>query len=268
VALGPGGGGQLPGQAALAATGRSHHQGYATGAGPGRLPPGAQPPDLLRPTDQLRDLDRPGLRRTGRGVAVGEPGQIGQQALPARVTVIGVLGQQPGHHAGQLRADVGPALAHVRCRGAEVQPDQLAGVRRGERQLAGEALEHHDAQRVQVGAAVHRAVQHAGLLRRGVPERADRPAAGILPGPRGQPEVDHPRGPVRREHDVVRFEVAVHQPGPVRDPERAGDLRRHRHRPLRLQRTTGQQTAQRPAGDELHDEVRLPVGLPHLIDRG
>ena len=98
----------------------------------------------------------------------------------------------------------------------------LAQVRR----LAGERVEQHAAQRVDVGARVDALA--ADLLGRDVAERPDPLARAAQPGARaqalGQPEVREVRVVAGAEQDVGGLDVAVDQAARVRGVERAADL--------------------------------------------
>lgn len=153
-----------------------------------------------------------------------------------------------------------------------MQVHQLADVGGEERRAAGDALVEHDAERVQVGPAVDRAVQQPALFRRGVgeragdrPRRADAQARRVAAGRGGaevdEAEVDEHRAPVGAHHDVVRLDVPVDQPDPVRGGERVGD-RGAQHRGGRLvELPSVQHLGQRAALDQLHHQVGAAVDL-------
>ncbi len=132
------------------------------------------------------------------------------------------------HSLGQ-RAGGGRRVVEVR-----VHLRQL-GVAR-ERRPAGQRVEQHRAERVDVGAGV--GMLAADLLGRGEVGRADEVAgareAGAGRGVLGQPEVGQVGVllPLLRDQHVGRLDVAVHEPAAVRRVERAGDLPDDPHRAL------------------------------------
>jgi hypothetical protein len=110
--------------------------------------------------------------------------QVGGQPVTGLVAVVGVLAQQLGDHRGQPRRHLGSQVADI-GRGLDgVLAQQLSDVGCGEGKLPGQAVEQHDAQRVQVRAAVHDPVEHARLLWGAVGERAGDPTTDDAGGQR------------------------------------------------------------------------------------
>ena len=137
-----------------------------------------------------------------------------------------------------------------------------------ERDVAGEHLVQHDAQRVEIRAGVDGGA--AGLFGREVLRRADdRPGLGHLRRARARdPEVGHLQAAVRADHDVVRLDVAVDDPVAVREGERAQDLARvldrdgDRRRPV-----PDEQLLQRSPFEVLHRDVVGPLRVAAVEDR-
>ena len=136
-----------------------------------------------------------------------------------------------------------------------------------ERRPAGEELVEQAARGVDVRARVHGLA--AGLLggevlrgaddRRGLGHRV-----GVAHRP-GDAEVHDLDVAARRQHDVAGLDVAVDDPRTVAVVQRREHARGDLQRPLGEDLATlAQDVAQRPAGDELHDDVGLgdagPVG--------
>ena len=90
----------------------------------------------------------------------------------------------------------------------------------------GDRLDEHEAERVDVGLAVHRLA--LGLLGRGVAGRAEHCALRLGPGRlgegAGQAEVGDAEAAVVAEEQVGRLDVAVHEPAAVRVVEGPGGL--------------------------------------------
>ena len=130
-------------------------------------------------------------------------------------------------------------------------------VPRGERETAGERVEAHHAERVQVGAAVDRQSRHLlGADERGRPAHA---AAGIGVRIRGRardPEIRHEH-PVRAplQEDVLGLDVAMHDAAGVRVGECRRGLREHPHHLRRREPPVAPQTI----GERLPFHVRHGV---------
>jgi hypothetical protein len=203
---------------------------------------------------------RPELRETGL--------ELVDEGVHGREAVARVLLQSALDGVGDARRDVGPQLEHVRrllghmphCHGNEV----LAL----ERNVARQQLEEHDAERVDVGGGVHRPA--ARLLGRDV---VARPEHG--PGLRHaldversrDAEVGHLRLAVAVQQHVLRLDVAVNEPGRVREGESATDLRRHLERLPNGQRAAAlDHLLQVLAGDVLEDDELAVVVLAAVDD--
>ena len=137
----------------------------------------------------------------------------------------------------------------------------------GERTLAGEHLERHQAERVEIRARIDLATRE--LLGAHVRGRAHDGARGgdLWPGLRlallGDPEVEHPHVlliSVARQEHVVGLQIAVDDPPPVGLVERARHLsdqaldHREGHGPF------GDRLGEGAPLDELHGDVEPPVG--------
>ena len=122
-------------------------------------------------------------------------------------------------------------------------------VRAGERQLAGQHLEHDDAEREDVGAVIDalaerllgRHVRHGSLRRPGrvASSFAASRALGAAAGPVGEAEVEDLRVAFRRDDDVRRLDVAVDDAVGVRVGERVRDLHGEVDRAARVHRPPG-----------------------------
>ena len=137
--------------------------------------------------------------------------------------------------------------------------DRRLGV---ERQLPGQQLVEHDPDRVQVGARVDGMALR--LLRREVLSGAhDRAGLGHL-GRSGarDPEVRDLRAPLVVDDHVVRLDVAVHDPAPVREARGLEDLQHQVDGERRLERpVVAHDLLEVAAGQELHRDVVGAVPL-------
>ena len=216
-------------------------------------------------------LDRPASRssttgRVGRAAGLLERGD---ELLGALVAARRVLLQRTQHDRLQRRRDPRLELARRHRRLVDLldrDRDRRLAV---ERDLAGQQLVEHDPGRVQVGAAVDRVA--LGLLGREVLDRADdRAGLGHLRGlaRAGDAEVGDLGLALAVDDHVLRLDVAVHDPAPVRVAERAQDLLGERDRDLGRQRPAlGHELLQRPPVDQLHRDVRRAVPLRAVEDR-
>ena len=139
--------------------------------------------------------------------------------------------------------------------------------------LAGEHLEEHATERVDVSARV--GVASGDLLRRHVVDGADdgslRGQAGGRVRPLGHPEVRQVGvlGAIGDgDQDVRRLDVAVHQALGVGGVERRGALREQIDRPARIERSRfTDDLAQVGADDVVHHEEHEPFLFSGVVDR-
>ena len=188
-------------------------------------------PDVLEHERALVGA-RPVLRRDRGDLAVGlrddllERGHVGEP-------ILGLLRERREDDGLDLVGDVGIGadVAGSRSRLVHVLGQHAHEVGAGERGPPGQQLEHHAADGVDVGAAVDWIA--AGLLRghvAGGPEHGARAGqAGVLIVDLGDAEVEDLDVVVRaaaidQEH-VPGLHVPVDDPGLVRGPERADDLK-------------------------------------------
>ena len=266
--------GGLPGreQAGRERAGRSPGDGAADTAG-GR--PGGQPG---RPVQGLCPSRRPGpggrRDRAGAGKqAARRPGRSGQRRGPGhgRAQVVGPEGHVPGGDravprvlAGQLgdqgrypgrdgRRQGWQRLFHVR--------DDHGQRRAAERNLPGQALMGHDAQRVEVGRG-GRGLTRAPLGGQVTGGADQHPGTGdrLRPGRLRDAEIGDLDHAIGADQQVARLDVPVDQPGPVRGGQPAGGLGDDVHRPRRIERAVVQHPGQREPGHELHHQVPGPAG--------
>jgi hypothetical protein len=182
-----------------------------------------------------RNRARRGLRLVGEGFS--ETLQIEQEVLRGLIAFLAILAQRLGDDALQL----GGSFRLQRRRLPLEDRDEHVGRRLPiEWPPAGDHFVEHHAQTEDVGPGVH--LDAACLLRRHVADRAEH-GSRIGPGrERGRGGGGLARGALRQlrqaevedldvavapEHDVLRLDVAVRDPGFVRRRERVGDLRRN-----------------------------------------
>ena len=142
-----------------------------------------------------------------------------------------------------------------------------------ERNLAGQALIQHAAERIDVGTAVDRL--SADALGRDVVDAADQlPALGqpLLAGDvLREPEVDQVgthAAALGGNERVGRLHVPVDQAAGVRGVERVGQLLGDRHRSLRRERAlAAQQRAEVEPCDVAHRDVQHAVDVARVVDR-
>ena len=132
----------------------------------------------------------------------------------------------------------------------------------------GEALDEHQAQRVDVDGAVDRLA--ADLLGAQVRGGADDHAGGgdgrgVVDG--GDPEVREVGAALGVEQHVAGLDVAVHHPAAVHVGERVGERGAQRDDVDDRQRPRTDPLRQRVALDELHDEVGAAVLVADVVDR-
>nr|WP_238705462.1 hypothetical protein [Serinicoccus profundi] len=197
--------------------------------------------------------------------------QLGQQLCGVDRSVGAVGRGGPSHELVHRPRDARGELA----RGGHAAVDVLVGhpqrVAAGKGLAAGEQLEEEQAEGVHVGACVDRVVLDllGGEIGGSAPQQL---RAGVATrhgdGP-GQPEVgdlDPALAPVG-EQDVLRLDVAVHQPAPVRLGEGLGDGQQQGHGPTGGHRgVLGDDVAQRRALDELHRQEDDLLVLTLVVD--
>ena len=231
---------QLSGQRRLADSGRAADQHAATSAGQRLLErrPGASRPRASRPTGRDGGSRRSGKSRSPmRERSAGRGGahrlQIVDQPVRGLVAVLRLLLQQVHDDLGDGRGDrrVHRCRRHRHARQVIVdEPQRVAGA---ERRRAGGELVERRAQRVQVGALIHRPSGPPGLLRRQIGKRPDDLAVvrvlGTHLGQQGrQREVHQAWSPLAGHDDVRRRDIAVHHTPAVHFRDRAGQVQRKR----------------------------------------
>ena len=98
---------------------------------------------------------------------------------------------------------------------------------RPSRSLAADLLRRHVSRRAHEGpGAGERGVHRAAVVREGGAGPPTGGAPAVERGRRGDAEVEHLHQPVVSHQDVLGLDVAVHDPGPVRGGEGAGQRRR------------------------------------------
>ncbi len=250
---------------------------------PRLLEPPAHLVDLLLPPhetgDGVREVVGGPLRggrerdRRGRDVGGDGPERLGEGS-DRLMALLGHLGERSQERLFDRRRKVGRELARPARRVVDVLVDDLPHVLSGERPLAGQQLVDHAPDRVDVrprvgllaaallGRDVARRTEHLARVRQPVLERLE---LRVQPG---QPEVDHldhDRAVALFEEDVLGLEVAVDHARLVRRADRLADLRDDRERRLDVERRAlGQRRAERPAFEQLHDEVGADV-LRHAV---
>ncbi len=196
---------------------------------------------------RLGDADKPG--------AAPERGQERFHRREARVRI--------DRHSAQERAQdaAGAAAAGRRGRGRSLRGDAgLAGGGQRKRPLAVQRLVQRDREGELIGARVDR--PSGQLLGRHVHRRAGRTGARPGAGGAGHTEVDDADASGRvLDDNVVRLEVAVHQPGGVgRGEALAGLHEGGEHVAPRSRRVGAQPLVEVGAGDVLHGQVDLVAG--------
>ena len=189
--------------------------------------------------------------------------EVGDQLGVVGIAVLHALGgrgvDDRGERGGHLRTlglHVRELLAHVLHRDRHL-------VLPPERDLAGEHLVEHDAERVQVRLAGHGTAE--GLLGRDVVGRAEDPAVrgeSLLVQCAGDPEVGDLGRALLVDQDVLGLDVTVDDVTGMRHPEGASDLDRVRDRLGRGQAAgAADPLLERLALDVLEHDVRPAVVL-------
>ena len=173
--------------------------------------------------------------------------------------VAGHRREQVAQRRRQLRRDLGGAV--------QAGDRGLEGVAR-ELPAGGDALEEHQAQRVDVGGRSDLLTAH--LLRRQVRRGADDHAGGgdvRGVGEHGDAEVRQVRAPVGVEQHVAGLDVAVHDAVAVHVGQRVAEGRAEGDDVAERERTAADAVGEGLALDELHDEVGAVALLADVVDR-
>jgi hypothetical protein len=163
-----------------------------------------------------------------------------------------------------------------RHRAAQDAGGDLELVAAGERQRPGGQFMEHDTERPDVAPGIGRtAKQH---LRRDVGERPDRLTgrSGDLDRsrqrvgftriePARDAEIQHLGALLIVDHDIGRFQIAVHDAALVRVSERAGDVRPVAQHGFDRQPVRGHELRQRPAVDVLHGDEGETVHFADFV---
>jgi len=162
-------------------------------------------------------------------------------------------------------------------------PDQVDGMqlrRAVERQPPGCHLIQHDSEGEDIGTVVERSAdrllgahirdgahhdaRHRDGLARDVRVRACRSGPVMF----GQPEIEDLDVAVRRDHHVVRLDVAVHDAVRVRGMQPVSDLNPDSDNLIKRDRCLRDSVSQRPAFDVLHRDVADASGITDFVDGG
>ena len=198
-----------------------------------------------------------------------DPLEIGVHLLGGVVAVGGILRERAQRDVVEVARDLGAVRRGWGGNLREVLHRDLDRRLAVERDAAGEQLVEDDPGRVEVGGLVDRGT--ARLLGREVLRGADdRAGLGHLARRAGarDPEVHHLDAALAVDDHVVRLDVAVDDPVPVREAQRREDLARVVDRdPERRRAARDEQLLQRPPLDVLHRDVVRPLGLAAVVDR-
>ena len=185
-----------------------------------------------------------------RGRASARPPSAARAAAtssaPLGVAALGILVERPREHRVERVRQARAPLADARRRLLEMREDHRRLRRTGERRLAGEALEQHAAERVEVGAGVGvaRAQRLGRHVQRGPGDLA-RCGQLVVRGLLGEAEVTQVDVVALRHEGVGRLDVAVDEPALVGGVQRGGELRHQRERPLGRERPFGRSSRSR-----------------------
>ena len=174
---------------------------------------------------------------------------------------------------GAQRYEIGGGIgARLRREGRRLRPlrDQHLGCLPVERELAGQRLVQHHADRIEVtrghrllprrllGRHVRRRAAHA-FVRDRLPDPADL-------GVRGQPEVEDHHGAFGGDEHVARLEVTVQLPRPVNGEHRARELRERAAKPPFVPHPTGPDPLiEAHTGHQVHAEEPLIAVCEELV---
>ena len=125
-----------------------------------------------------------------------------------------------------------------------------------ERELAGKALEGHDAQRVKIGRGLSGRTRNAfGRQVGGCSDQHPRLGEWRAACRLGDPEVGDLHLPALADQQVPRLDIAVHQASRMRGLQGGGGLSDQAHRARRIKRSIVQQPGQRWPVDQFHHQV-------------
>ncbi len=137
------------------------------------------------------------------------------------------------------------------------------------RWMPGQHLIGDDTKRVEVRTRAHSTELGVKLLRGHVGQGTDLLATADLPALRlslGQAEIHECGMPIGADDDVRRLDIAVQHSLPVSIVECAGHLIQHGQGGLQTEALrSGQEIAQGPATQELHDDEQPALGLNHVM---
>ena len=203
------------------------------------------------------------------GWFAGEAQQFGAQVGAACRPTVGVAGEQavdevdePSRQRRSQAGEIGRVTLQAGERGIGIA---LAD----ERDAPGQALVEHEAEGVQVGAAVEAASAHLlrGQVLGGAHHHVVARQVIAAVEPLGDTEVGEQHPTVRRHQDVAGLDVAVDEPGAVCGVERGSDAGSDVDRQLRAEaRLHVEQLAQALAVDELHDDGLATGFCEHVVD--
>ena len=238
---------------------------------PGRLAAGGgigAPARIGSGGGPLGGVSRGGHAEVRQCQLVGDRVEFGAHLRGVGEAFVGVARGGPGDEPIELRGHAG----NDRTGRSDVAVEAGVGDRQrvvaGERSRPGEQFEGHHAQRVDVTARPGGRTDD--LFGGEIGGRAEDHAGGgdarLGDGPH-QTEVDQLHFAVVGDQHVLRFEVAVHQAGPVGGAQPAEQRAEHGHDRVRRHRAAfSQQFPQGPALDEFHHQVgvrRVVVAVVH-----
>ena len=268
-------------QARLADAGLAGHDGELGLARDGGVQASLQFGEFLFPADE--DGARGSLDDAARGQDDRHPELVAREARPVALQGLGDLARLLGALARVLleaaHQDVLELLADLRPEGARRLRDLVDDAVQdrldltGEGRLADEAFVEHDAERVDVRAAVEG--PRGDLLGREVgdgPHERARLGEARLGGGVGEAEVHHAHAHARaaflaRDHDVGGLDVAVNDAARVAVVEGLGDLDADVHDLAEAQRLVADESQQGRPPDQRHDEEERPLVSAEIVDR-